>query len=200
MPPHYVLTTLFASTIVLATLLPGCVQQGNKAVSSSAETAIAQSVEGSSTPSSAQDGANSPSAARDKSESSNDGDEDSRNATSNFRAIARLIVGDCEFTVELADTPTARDFVAHLPLSLVFDELNGNEKFAYLNASLPTQPTNPGTIHKGDVMLFGDNCLVVFYDTFSTNYQYTRIGHIVDSDNLAVAVRELQVEMTFEAA
>ena len=146
MPSHYVLTTLFASTIALATLLPGCVQQGSKAVSPSAETVIAQGdegtasnngEEGSSTPSSAQDGANSPSASRDKPESANDGDEDSTNAVSNSAAIVRLMVGDCEFTVELADTPAARDFVTHLPLSLAFDELNGNEKFAYLDLRTP---------------------------------------------------------------
>ena len=82
------------------------------------------------------------------------------------------MVGDREFTVEPADTPAARDFVTHLPLSLAFDEPNGSEKFAYLDASLPTQSTNLGTIHKGDVMPFEDNCLTVTYDTIPTNYQY----------------------------
>ena len=27
-------------------------------------------------------------------------------------------------------------------------------------------------------MLYGDNCLVVFYESFDTEYSYTKIGHI----------------------
>ena len=33
-------------------------------------------------------------------------------------------------------------------------------------------------------MLYGDNCLVIFYESFDTNYSYTKIGHIADLDNL----------------
>lgn len=31
-------------------------------------------------------------------------------------------------------------------------------------------------------MLYGNNCLVVFYKSFDTSYSYTKIGHI---DNLS---------------
>jgi hypothetical protein len=27
-------------------------------------------------------------------------------------------------------------------------------------------------------MLFGDNCLVIFYESFDTKYSYSKIGHI----------------------
>lgn len=33
-------------------------------------------------------------------------------------------------------------------------------------------------------MLYGDNCLVIFYKSFSTNYDYTKIGHIDNLPNL----------------
>lgn len=61
------------------------------------------------------------------------------------------------------------------------NELNGNEKFAYLDTNLPTNSYSPKHINAGDVMLFGNNCLVIFYKSFDTTYNYTKIGHI---DNL----------------
>lgn len=71
-----------------------------------------------------------------------------------------------------------------LPLELNMSELNGNEKYAYLDKSLPTNSYNPKHINSGDVMLFGDNCLVIFYDSFNTSYSYTKIGHIDNLPNL----------------
>lgn len=56
-----------------------------------------------------------------------------------------------------------------------------NEKYFYLDTTLPVSSSVPENILKGDVMLFGDDCLVVFYESFKTNYSYTKIGHI---DNL----------------
>ena len=33
-------------------------------------------------------------------------------------------------------------------------------------------------------MLFGSNCLVIFYKTFNTSYSYTKIGHIENMPDL----------------
>ena len=68
-----------------------------------------------------------------------------------------------------------------LPVEFNMSELNGNEKYVYMPSSLPTNSSNPKHINAGDVMLYGDNCLVIFYKSFDTSYSYTRIGHI---DNL----------------
>ena len=64
------------------------------------------------------------------------------------------------------------------------NELNGNEKYVYMDKSLTTNSFNPKQIKKGDVMLYGDNCLVIFYKSFETSYSYTKIGHIDNLENL----------------
>lgn len=38
-------------------------------------------------------------------------------------------------------------------------------------------------------MLWGNNCLVLFYEDFTTSYSYTRIGKIVDVDGLISALK-----------
>ena len=70
-------------------------------------------------------------------------------------------------------------------------ELNGNEKYIYLDNTLPTNSSNPKKINAGDIMLYGDNCLVIFYKSFTTTYSYTKIGHInnlpdLGNDNILI--------------
>ena len=80
------------------------------------------------------------------------------------------------------------------------NELNGNEKYHYLDSSLPTNSYQPGTIHAGDLMLYGNNCVVLFYETFNSSYSYTRIGSIDDPSGLAAALGSGNVSVRFEKA
>ena len=86
--------------------------------------------------------------------------------------------------INLEDNSTTSALIKLLPLSLSMNDLNDNEKYAYLDESLPTNTFSPKHIESGDVMLYGDNCLVIFYKSFSTNYDYTKIGHIDNLPNL----------------
>ena len=108
-----------------------------------------------------------------------------------------IVIGTYRFTVVLEDNETAAALKEKLPLQLDMSELNGNEKYNYLPFTLPTNTYAPGQIQAGDVMLYGNNCLVVFYKSFSTPYSYTKIGHIEDITDLQKAVGTGSVQMTF---
>ena len=96
----------------------------------------------------------------------------------------KVLIDKKEYTINLEDNETAKEFVNILPLELNMNELNGNEKYIYLDTTLPTNSSNPKKINVGDVMLYGDNCLVIFYKSFDTSYSYTKIGHIDNLPNL----------------
>lgn len=111
-----------------------------------------------------------------------------------------VIVGAKTFTATLADSETGRAFTQLLPLTISMTELNGNEKYHYLDSSLPTDSYQPGTIQAGDLMLYGNNCVVLFYETFSSSYSYTRIGSIDYPAGLAAALGSGNVSVRFEKA
>ena len=118
--------------------------------------------------------------------------------TSTMNEQIRIIIGNASFTATLEDNTTARAFKASLPITVNMTEQAGNEKFYYLPTALPTSTATPGTIFAGDLMLWGNSCLVLFYETFSSPYSYTRIGKIDNPSGLSAAVGDRNITVTFE--
>ncbi|RYZ06099.1 MAG: hypothetical protein EOO73_16945 [Myxococcales bacterium] len=109
----------------------------------------------------------------------------------------QITVGSAAFTAVFDDNQTASAFKALLPLTLKMTDLHRNEKYHDLPQALPADATNPGTIHAGDVMLYGSSTLVLFYDTFPTAYRYTAIAKVIDPSRLAAAFGTGDATVTF---
>jgi len=108
-----------------------------------------------------------------------------------------MTVGECRFAITLTDNAAAQAFAALLPLTLDMSELNGNEKHADLPKPLPANARRPGTIRNGDLMLYGGDTLVVFYQTFQSSYSYTRLGRVDDPSELAHTLGPRGVRVVF---
>lgn len=108
--------------------------------------------------------------------------------TDNMSDTVIIKIGNKDFTATLLDNPTASAFKAMLPLTINMTELNGNEKYFRISKNLPTNESNPGTIKSGDLMLYGSNTFVLFYESFSTSYSYTKLGIINNPSGLATAL------------
>lgn len=110
----------------------------------------------------------------------------------------KIKIGTETFIATLYNNKTMLALKTMLPLSLTMSELNNNEKYAQLPTDLPTTTTDVGTIHEGDLMLWGANTLVVFYKTFKTPYRYTKLGHIDNTRGLDLALGSKSVTISFE--
>ena len=109
----------------------------------------------------------------------------------------KITVGDEVFSAKLYNNVTAKAFIEKLPMTLNMNELNGNEKYYYLSDSLPVDSQRQESIHTGELMLYGANCLVLFYDSFSTSYSYTPLGSVDNPTGLAEALGSGNVQVTF---
>lgn len=111
--------------------------------------------------------------------------------------VITLTVGNQTFSATLLDNETTRQLTAQFPLTLDMSELNGNEKYFYIDGTLPMDSHQPGQINAGDLMLYGNNCLVLFYKTFSSGYSYTRLGSVDDPAGLSEALGTSSVMVEF---
>ncbi|MGV3524313.1 MAG: cyclophilin-like fold protein [Candidatus Sericytochromatia bacterium] len=111
--------------------------------------------------------------------------------------MINITVNNRVFEATLSDNPTVQRFINKLPLTLDMQDLHSNEKFYYFQESFPTAAQSIGRIQAGDLMLYGDNCLVLFYQSFTTRYPYTRMGRIPQISGLSEALGSGNAKITF---
>jgi hypothetical protein len=121
-----------------------------------------------------------------------------QNSTEMTKVKLKITVNGQTFTATLLDNNSVKAFKDMLPLTIKMIELHGNEKYGELRKNLPTNPSNPKTITIGDLLLYGDNTLVLFYETFPTSYSYTALGRVDNPTDLASALGSGNVTVTFE--
>ncbi|WP_217708473.1 cyclophilin-like fold protein [Metabacillus schmidteae] len=109
-----------------------------------------------------------------------------------------ITIGDEVFLARLYDNQTTHALIEKLPLSIDMEDLHRNEKFYYFSDKLPTESEIPGNINAGDIMLYGDNCLVLFYESISSSFSYTRLGYIEDVERFAQAVGDGDIRVSFD--
>jgi hypothetical protein len=124
--------------------------------------------------------------------------ESAEAATSTTKTTVRI--GAKTYTMKLASGKPAQAFRAYLnkTRTLKMSELNGNEKYRYFESkTFPTSEKRYTRVKAGDVMLYGDDCLVIFYKSHKTSFEYTKIGHLTSTKGLAKALGKKSVKVRF---
>jgi hypothetical protein len=106
-------------------------------------------------------------------------------------------IGNRAFPARLFNNATTRAWVERMPMTLNMIEMGGYEKYHNLPYTLPTNTQRVGSVSNGDLMLWQNNCIVIFYQNRSTQYSYTRLGAIENPTGLAEALGRGNVTVTF---
>lgn len=120
------------------------------------------------------------------------------NTTNPIGSKMKITIDPSVFTATLTDNETTTAFQEMLPMTINMSELNGNEKFFYFGTTLPSNASPGGSIQVGDLMLYGNNCLVLFYENLNTSYSYSRLGKIDNTTGLVAALGSGNVTIKLE--
>lgn len=108
-----------------------------------------------------------------------------------------ITIENKKYEAILYDNSTTKELIKKFPITITMSDLNGNEKYYNFSKRFPTSSENVGNVKKGDIMLFGDNCLVIFYKSFSTRYKYTKLGYIKNTEDLESSFGKGDISITF---
>lgn len=111
----------------------------------------------------------------------------------------QVIINGQEFEAGLNDNKAARQFTEMFPLQLDMGDLHDNEKYFYFSDDFDTADQELKEIHEGDLLIYDSKCLVLFYESFETAYQYTPLGRISDTAGLKKALGRGTVSVSFQA-
>lgn len=112
--------------------------------------------------------------------------------------LIQLRVNDQVFELELEDSPASDALLDLLPLDLIMEDVNANEKFVRLEKELPRADQVAGRIEVGQVKLWAGDGLVIFYKDFPSSYAYTDLGRVKDIDGLVDSLGIGSVNVTLE--
>ncbi len=108
-----------------------------------------------------------------------------------------LQIGNSSFTATLENNPAVDAFVEMMNDSSVIIQMNdysGFEKVGSLGTNLPADDKQT-TTHAGDIVLYNENQIVIFYG--SNSWSYTRLGKIDDLSGWEDALGSGDITVTF---
>ena len=93
-----------------------------------------------------------------------------------------------EIEISVMNQEILQQIIGYLPQTLSLNELNGNEMYADLPFKVAAKSQDSDKVRAGDVRLYGNQTLVIFYKDHETSYRYNKIGEIKDLSQLDILI------------
>lgn len=120
----------------------------------------------------------------------NDNEDDSTSSNDAYLIDVELSIVSLTqvYIIRMYNNQSSIEFVSKLPMTIEMQDLNCNEKYYYLPDILSQSAQRVERINIGDFMLYGSDCIVLFYKEFDSEYSYTKLGSITDVSGLSTAL------------
>lgn len=111
----------------------------------------------------------------------------------------KVYIGGREADVTFEDNISVKELAVYAPYNhMPLIDLNNNSKYCILKRKLNTDSNITKTTKKGDIMLYKNNNIIIFYKDAENNYSYTKLGHInnidkfdMNSDDITLSIHAI---------
>lgn len=112
---------------------------------------------------------------------------------------ASVSIGTKSYSVTAEDNEAAKFFFDRVPRSLTMNEWAGNsEYYARLSEKINTDGIkSPSVFETGDIAIYNNTSLVIFYADTKNTAGYAKIGHITEAVGLKDALKAAKGKVIF---
>lgn len=112
---------------------------------------------------------------------------------------ASVSIGTKSYSVTAEDNDAAKAFFGRLPISITMNEWAGNsEYYARLSEKINTDGIkSPSVFETGDIAIYNNISLVIFYADTKNAAGYAKIGHIVEAEGVKDALKAAKGKVIF---
>ena len=109
----------------------------------------------------------------------------------------RTIINDITFNTTVENNLSAKEFLEILPLSIYMEKEKESYVY-YIEYKLDKNETIPKELNAGDILLEGNNKIVLVIATNSNKNKYTKLASIDNPDNLELILGINEKPIRFE--
>lgn len=109
-----------------------------------------------------------------------------------------LVINGKSYPAILSNNVSAKALVSRMPFTKILKTYQDQEMYTYLTTPIESDPQSVNGIHAGDLMLFGEDCLMLFFQNSNNTYRYTPLASIMDTRGLVSLMSQGSVTVTFQ--